>query len=693
MRYTRPLSVIVLALLVSLLNASLSKANVDTDRSGYRVRARVARVSLLRGDVQLRRAGSREWESATVNLPLVEGDQLATGRDARLEIQIDAYNFVRVAEDSLLTIVTLRDEGIALSLAEGTATVRLARFESDREYFEVDAPKTTVAAEKRGLYRLDAVRGENNQSDVRITVRDGGRARIYSESSGFTLRDGRTARLFLDGTEAGDWELTSASALDTWDEWVDEREDYLAKRLNYERRDHFYRNSLWGAEELDAYGDWTYADSYGWVWRPRVTVINNYYNWAPYRFGHWRWCPPYGWVWVGDEPWGWAPYHYGRWVFYSGSWCWTPYGYYDYSRRLNYYHYWQPALVVFVHIPSYYQVCWYPLPYHAPDPVYTGPVPQPGNGGVLVETAKSGGKLVETSKGSVRPTDKAYLNAVTSMPVKDFGATNLSGKPAPPALSQTVIQSEPVALNSLPVRTPKTGAGPAANVNETTPVRPPRGQGGLVSPLTDRPTGAATRKPGVALDRELRESRLYNGREPVSRPKSDNGGTIKNSGEVKDTGAVARPSRPVGRSNTDRPLVRSDENNAPPSRPTRPEATIREDDSSSNGQESLPVRPSRRPERSPEISQPPSPPQPMPDRPVRQPRQEPVRPQPEPVRPAPMPDRPQRSEPPPRYDPPPQKSEPPPQREAPPPPPPPPPAKAPDAPVNNGKGGRGSISN
>ena len=75
-----------------------------------------------------------------------------------MEIQIDARNFVRLGSNSILKIVTLRDEGIALSLAEGTLSVRLARFDRDHEYFEVDAPKSTLSAEKTGLYRIDVSR-------------------------------------------------------------------------------------------------------------------------------------------------------------------------------------------------------------------------------------------------------------------------------------------------------------------------------------------------------------------------------------------------------------------------------------------------------------------------------------------------------------------------------------------------------
>ena len=108
MRYTKHASLIAVAILVSLLGVSNVTANSGGDTEEATVQPRVARISLLTGDVQVRRAGTSEWESATVNLPLIEGDQLATGNDGRLEIQIDAYNFVRIGEKSFLSIVTLR---------------------------------------------------------------------------------------------------------------------------------------------------------------------------------------------------------------------------------------------------------------------------------------------------------------------------------------------------------------------------------------------------------------------------------------------------------------------------------------------------------------------------------------------------------------------------------------------------------
>src|SRR5437660_620941 len=361
MRSTRPVYRTLFLLLLALLTFSTTKTiarAADDEADEYDRKARVVRISLITGAVNLKRKGNADWERARLNFALVEGDTISTDREARVEIQIDARNFVRLGPNSVLRIVTLRDEGVALSVVEGTVSVRLAKFDRDKEYFEVDAPKTTLAAEKKGLYRIDVSR----EGRVRLTARDGGRARIYSETSGFALRDGRSAELVYEGADAGDWEFSVAGVSDSWDNWIDNRERYLAERLHYDVQ--YYDSYLWGAEDLDAYGDWRYASDYGWIWQPRIYVINNYYNWAPYRYGSWVWVSPYGWTWVGQEPWGWAPYHYGRWVYYNNSWAWCP------RIRNQHRSWWRPALVAFFSIDINFgsEVCWYPLSYHQRDP-------------------------------------------------------------------------------------------------------------------------------------------------------------------------------------------------------------------------------------------------------------------------------------------------------------------------------------
>ena len=288
------------------------------------VTARVARISFLNGDVQIKRADQIDWERAVNNLPIVEGDEIATAGNSRLEIQFDSANYVRLSESSYLKVTTLRDEGIALSLPNGTLSARVLSFDKDRSYLEIDAPGTTVSVERAGMYRIDA--GNQNESEVRIAVTDSGQAHVYSENSGFTLKNGRSATVQLAGSYAGEWQIADASRYaDNFDSWSLERDAVIAKRLRDAAYDKYYNRDFYGAEDLSGYGEWIYTKKYGYVWKPYRNAVADYADWSPYRYGQWRWVPPYGWTWVNDEPWGYATYHHGRWVYEDDNWYWSPY--------------------------------------------------------------------------------------------------------------------------------------------------------------------------------------------------------------------------------------------------------------------------------------------------------------------------------------------------------------------------------
>lgn len=544
--------------------------------------ARVVRISFLRGKSWIQRAGAIEWEQATLNLPLVEGDRLATSADARLELQLDRDNFIRLDHDATLAIVTLRAEGIALSLSEGTMSLRLARFEPEREYFEIDAPNTTVACERTGLYRLDA----KATGGVRLTVRNDGRARLFSERDAFTVRNNRTAERLGTGADAGEWDSYAALPADIWDDWTHERDRYIARRTA-ERDEQPYDRDVWGAEELDEYGDWAHTKDYGWVWRPRASAISVYGDWAPYRYGHWRWCPPYGWTWVADEPWGWAPYHYGRWVYADDGWCWTPrfYGYRPHLRNR-----WRPALVVFVFLNrrSYSNhVAWYPLDYHQPYRRHHG-----GRGNN--NNARNRDSLTPLRREEIAQLERvnpARLRAITSLPAREFGLATVRGRAARADEARDVLASEPVRGN-LPVipagasadhlRIRPSGAATSGErqiargtrdnpnterdgvINERDVIvaaRPPAAP--PTRSIDARATGAATRERGVRLEGELR-ARSRDNRDSV-RPRDtidsrNNGGGAVTSGSASsdttggrrrmgepdtETGVFTRPTSPA----------------------------------------------------------------------------------------------------------------------------------------------------
>lgn len=449
----RALLLTTCALLALLVSTDTTRAAVDDDADVYAPQLRVARISLLRGDVQILRDGKSKWERARLNMPVLEGDTVATLRgDAAVEIQFGRRNFIRLDRETVLRFITFRDNGIALSLPEGAMTARLSSFTPESEYFEVDVPRSTVALKRAGLYRFDVAYAA--QDRVRVSVRDGGRARLYTESDEMTLRDGRSAELIARTTDRDDdlaWEMISNQSFDRFDGWNDERERYLATRLRNDDRERYYDDNVWGAEELDAYGDWTNTNDYGWVWRPRTTVINNYYDWSPYRHGRWIYIAHYGWTWVGDEPWGFTPYHYGRWVYYNNGWCWSPRGWQGYANY-NHRHWWRPALVAFVYLGSSYgeHLAWYPLGYRHHDPRYY----DNGRGNNNNNYPRTPDRLMPLNArelAQLERTNPAYLRAVSTLPAREFGTDAARARPASTDLARRAVTTESV-RGRLPIR-------------------------------------------------------------------------------------------------------------------------------------------------------------------------------------------------------------------------------------------------
>src|ERR1700693_6030802 len=66
------------------------------DDDGYAPEHGVARISLVNGDVSVRRGDSGELSAAAMNGPLLVNDHLATGQNSRTEIQFDWGNMIRL---------------------------------------------------------------------------------------------------------------------------------------------------------------------------------------------------------------------------------------------------------------------------------------------------------------------------------------------------------------------------------------------------------------------------------------------------------------------------------------------------------------------------------------------------------------------------------------------------------------------
>ena len=285
----------------------------------------VARISVMNGDVSLRRGDSGEVVAAALNAPLVAGDQLLTGPNSRAEVQFDWANIVRLAAQSEVRFADLENQRYQIQVARGMVTYRVLR--DSNAQVEISTPSVSVRPVQQGAYRI-AVREDGT---AEITVRNG-EAEIFTPRGTERLTSGRT--MLARGTPSDpEFQVAQAVPYDEWDRWNEDRDRQLQASRSY----NYVSPDIYGAEDLDNYGTWQNDPAYGEVWYPRVAD-----DWAPYRDGRWSWLDWYGWNWVSYDPWGWAPYHYGRWCYTANrGWGWWPGA--RYGR-----HYWSPGLVAFV---------------------------------------------------------------------------------------------------------------------------------------------------------------------------------------------------------------------------------------------------------------------------------------------------------------------------------------------------------
>lgn len=538
---------------VLIFNTANVFANMDEnyDDSVPDVTAKVARISYLRGDVQIRRTGSEDWERATQNLPIVEGDELATNTNSRIEIQFDTYRYLRLDQNAYLKMTALRDEGVSVSLPQGTMSVRILEFDKDRSYFEIDAPRTTIAVQKAGMFRIDA--GDKNDTEIRVTATNGGQARVFSENSGFTLKDGRSAKVFIAGSYAGEWDIDNASKfVDDFDSWSLDRDNANAKRIREANYDKYYDRDIYGAEDLNENGEWIYTRDYGHVWRPYRNATSSYSNWSPYRYGSWRWIPPYGWTWVNDEPWGWATYHHGRWISYGGHWVWSPYGQHRSSRS-----WWRPALVVLIYVGN--NICWYPLPYGYGYYNYNRRYNIINNNTTIINnnTTIINNNNIRQNNAIKNPREIVPGGGVVTIDASEFGRGQKNFITAPPTLANQVLGKIPDDTQSPPLL--PTFKELNGNVSKQILVENPRYDN--TQPQTK--TGATERIKGKPLDEKLMETKVYGDRTPSPRIIIDESGKIVSSPETRSTGAVGRTRLPD--------TTKVDANDSSPDSNTKPE--------------------------------------------------------------------------------------------------------------------------
>ena len=267
-------SAMAIAVLLTVTMTPARAQDPDDQKRG------VARISIANGDVSVQRGDSSDWVAAMINAPLLTNDRITTGPNSRAEVQFDSGNALRIGGDAVVALSQLENNRYQMAVDRGTVTFRVLR--ASNADIEVDTPNVSVRPSKQGAYRIVV-----NETESDITARAGD-VEVFTPRGSQWVNSGQMMQ--ARGTASDpEFQIVRALPNDDWDRWNDNRDRPETASKSYQ----YVPPGVYGAEDLDPYGNWVNVPQYGEVWQPTVGP-----DWAPYQLGRWVWLDWYGWTWV-----------------------------------------------------------------------------------------------------------------------------------------------------------------------------------------------------------------------------------------------------------------------------------------------------------------------------------------------------------------------------------------------------------
>jgi hypothetical protein len=277
--------------------------------------ARIVRLSNVEGAVVVDRNSGQGYESAFLNMPIVQGMKVATKDDGRAEIEFEDGSTVRVGPKSTLefSALGLRDSGARFStvmVQGGLAYVNYTHKHQGDE-FTVLFQTETVRPKEAAHFRVDV------QATQVVLASFSGDLQVEGPSGSLEVEKNKSATFDL----AENNKFTIAKEiedlpLDAWDKSQTKYEQTYAHKGSYNNYPYSY-----GVSDLNYYGNYYNVPGYGTMWQPYFSGV----GWDPFMDGAWMFYPGAGYMWVSSYPWGWMPYRYGNWQFVPGyGWMWAP---------------------------------------------------------------------------------------------------------------------------------------------------------------------------------------------------------------------------------------------------------------------------------------------------------------------------------------------------------------------------------
>jgi len=297
-------------------------------------KARIVRLSAVQGTVQLDRAAGDGFDKAFLNLPVVEGSRLKTGKDGRAEVEFEDGSALRLAPDSEIDFgrLALGNDGQKLStvqLVSGTvyADLHPKTYGKDKvgDQFQLNFAAESVSVSEAAHFRV--IFGNANKATLAVFK---GKVSAASPTGQFEVAEKHSAtinfakedpNLKTDDSAKKDAVVIAKNFKDDpSDDWDRQQSDYHA-RYAPSAGSTIASPYGYGMSDLNYYGNFMTVPGFGNVWQPYFIGA----GWNPFLAGGFAYYPGAGYMWVSGYPWGWMPFNYGAWAMAPGyGWVWQP---------------------------------------------------------------------------------------------------------------------------------------------------------------------------------------------------------------------------------------------------------------------------------------------------------------------------------------------------------------------------------
>jgi hypothetical protein len=234
----------------------------------------IVRISYLEGDVRIARASKNEgggkgatWETAVMNLPLEEGDNLVTGKDGRAEIEFEDDSTVYVAENSALNFEDLRStSGVPhteLALVSGAVTMHLDSL-MPGEMFVLHTPKNQLLT--RYPQKAD-MRVSSYLDGTAVTPLTPGKLNIAGTNGEEQVTPDKTF-LFEDGHKMAAATPEQTPDYAAFDAWVADRYSTRTADTQAVMEESGLQRPIPGLAQLKGKGAFYDCQPYGKCWEP-----------------------------------------------------------------------------------------------------------------------------------------------------------------------------------------------------------------------------------------------------------------------------------------------------------------------------------------------------------------------------------------------------------------------------------------